>query len=226
MSKLREQTIVEALSREKSQKDSTLPLTERQEVVEEFLKAGIPIHKIDTLRPLLEKNGYRLTGSSNLGQYISLIFKQETERVKQELSLPGSADGTRDVSVIFDRSTRQGEAIAIIVRFINDNWMISQRLAQIQWRIMSCRASRLSKIHGPLNCIPTAKDSVTFRGKNEKKHKTVFGDFKGVSIHERRKVAVILLNFVGSHFITWFSKGKSNEKTFSTGLSKARACRL
>ena len=68
MSKLREQTIVEALSREKSQKDSTLPLTERAYRQEEFLKAVIPIHKIDTLRPLLEKNGYRLTGSSNLGQ--------------------------------------------------------------------------------------------------------------------------------------------------------------
>ena len=51
----------------------------KKEVGEEFLKAGIPIHKIDMLRPLLKKNGYRLTGSSNLGQYISLIFKQETE---------------------------------------------------------------------------------------------------------------------------------------------------
>ena len=50
MSKLREQTIVKALSREKSQKDSTLPLTERayrQEVVEEFLKAGIPSYLQD-----------------------------------------------------------------------------------------------------------------------------------------------------------------------------------
>ena len=63
-------------------------------------------------------------------------------------------------------------------------------------------ACRLSKIHGPLDCIPTAKDSVTSRGKIEKKHKTVFGDSKGVSIHERRKVAVVLLNFEGSHFIT------------------------
>ena len=101
-----------------------------------------------------------------------------------------------------------------------------QKILCTQWRITSCGASRLSKIHGPLDCIPTAKDSVTFRGRNKKKHKTVFGDFKGVSIHKRRKVAVVLLNFVGSHFITWFSKGKSNEKTFSTDLSKARACRL
>lgn len=86
-SKLKEKTIVEALNNEKSQKEGTLPLAEQayqQQVVEVFLKAGIPIYKIENLRPLLEKNGYRLTGSSSLGQYTSLIFKQETVRKKQE----------------------------------------------------------------------------------------------------------------------------------------------
>ena len=97
-------------------------------------------------RYLLEKNGYRLTGSSNLGQYISLIFKRETERVKRELSLPGSADGTRDVSVIFDGSTRQGEAIAIIFRFINDNWMISQRLVRIDICSKSVNSEQLARV--------------------------------------------------------------------------------
>lgn len=66
----------------------------------------------------------------HLGQYVSLIFKQEVERIKKELSLPGE-DMTRDVSVIFDGSTRQGEAIAIILCFINDDWMITQRLIRI-----------------------------------------------------------------------------------------------
>ena len=51
-------------------------------------------------------------------------------------------------------------------------------------------AYRLSKIHGPLVCILTDKDRVTSLN-NEKKHIIVFGDFKGVSIHERRKVAVV-----------------------------------
>ena len=55
-------------------------------------------------------------------------------------------------------------------------------------RITSCGACSLSKIDGPLNCISTAKDSVTSRDKNKKKHKTVFGDVKGVRIHERTKV--------------------------------------
>ena len=83
--------------------------------MEEFLKEGIPISKIDKLRSLLEKNSHRLTSSSNLTQYITLIFKQEVERMKKELSLPRARQGdtTRDVS-------RQGEAITIIVSFIDD----------------------------------------------------------------------------------------------------------
>ena len=117
-SKLREQTIAEAFKREESckSKDSTLPVEEcayRLEVVTEFLKAGISIAKTDMLRSLLEKNGY-LTGSSNLGQYVSMALKQEIEQIKQELEMPGQVGLTRD---IFDGSTRQGEAIAIIVRF-------------------------------------------------------------------------------------------------------------
>ena len=74
-SKLKDQTIIEAFRREGSSKDSTLPVEEcayRLKVFSEFLKAGIPIGKVDMLRSLLEKNSYRLTGSSHLGQYISM----------------------------------------------------------------------------------------------------------------------------------------------------------
>ena len=56
-------------------------------VVEEFLRAGIPIGKIDMLRSLLEKNGQRLTASAHLGQYISIVFKQEVERMKRRMSI-------------------------------------------------------------------------------------------------------------------------------------------
>ena len=57
----------------------------RLEVVGEFLKVGIPIGKIDTLRSMLEKKSYRLTGSSHLGQYVSTALKQGIGRIKQEL---------------------------------------------------------------------------------------------------------------------------------------------
>ena len=155
-SKLKEQTIAEALSREKTRQDSTLPLAQqayRQEVVKEFLKAGIPISKIDKLRSLLEKNGHRLTSSSNLAQYITLIFKQEVDTIKKELSLPGQGDMTRDVSVIFDGSTRQGEAIAIIVRFIDDQWAITQRLIRIDVCSKSVNADELARVLNEALCV-------------------------------------------------------------------------
>ena len=83
---MKDQTIIEAFRREGSSKDSTLPLEECAyglEVVGEFLKAGIPIGKIDMLRSLLEKNSYRLTGNSYLGQHVSMTLKQEIERIQQ-----------------------------------------------------------------------------------------------------------------------------------------------
>ena len=54
--KKRDQTIEDSLRKEKHNKDSMLPVEERAyrlQVVEEFLKAGIPIRKMDKLRTLL-----------------------------------------------------------------------------------------------------------------------------------------------------------------------------
>ena len=65
------------------------------------------------------------------GQHISIVFKREVERPKNELTLPGQTGMTRDVSMIFDGSIRQGEAFAVIVRFRDDNWSIIQRLVRI-----------------------------------------------------------------------------------------------
>ena len=121
--------------------------------MEEFLTVGIPISKIGKLRSLLEKNGHRLTSSSNLAQYITLTFKQEVERIQKELSLPGQGDMTRDESVIFDGSTRQGEAIAIIVRFIDDQWAITQRLIRIDACLKSVNADELARVLNETLCV-------------------------------------------------------------------------
>jgi hypothetical protein len=55
---------------------------------------------MDVLLPLLERNGYRLTGSSHQGQYISIVLKQEIDQIKEELAMPGNAGLTSDISVI------------------------------------------------------------------------------------------------------------------------------
>ena len=149
-SKLREHPIIEAFKAEKSNpKDNTLALEERAyrlEVVSKFLNAGIPIRKMDMLRPLKEKNGYRLTGSTHQGQHISIVLKQEIEQIKEELALPGQVGLTRDLSIIFDGSTRHREAIAIIVRFLDNNWLITQRLVRISVCSKSVNADELAQV--------------------------------------------------------------------------------
>ena len=109
------------------------------QVVEDFLKAGVPLYKIDKLHDLFERGGNRLTDSSHLRQYIPLILKQETQRLKEEIA-------TRDLGLIFDGSTRLGEAIVIIVRFVSDNWSILQRLIRLDICAKSVNAQDLAHV--------------------------------------------------------------------------------
>ena len=50
-------------------------------------------------------------------EYIQIIYKQEIQRIKAEiLREPCDSSGgefTRDLSINFDKSTRQGEAVVI-----------------------------------------------------------------------------------------------------------------
>ena len=94
----------------------------RWRVVESFMFAGIPLAKTDMLRHLLERANYPLTHSSHLGQdYIPLIEEREIKRVVKELL-------KQHFSLIFDGTTRLGEAINMVTRFITDDFQIRQRL--------------------------------------------------------------------------------------------------
>ena len=75
-----------------------------------------------------------------------MALKQEIERIKQESEMPGQVGMTRDLSVIFDGNTRQEEAIAIIVRFVDNNWNIIQRLVRIDVCSKSVNANRLAQV--------------------------------------------------------------------------------
>ena len=82
-------------------------------VVTTFLKAGVPLSKLlDTFRELLEENAYRLSDSTNL---YSFIRQQEQASIQKEIS-------GKNVSVIFDGTTHVCEALAIILRFVDDKY--------------------------------------------------------------------------------------------------------
>ena len=75
-----------------------------------------------------------------------MALKQEIEQIKQELEMPRQVGLTRDISVIFDGSTIQGEAIAIIVRFRDNDCNITQRLVRIEVCSKSVNANQLAQV--------------------------------------------------------------------------------
>ena len=109
----------------------------RAKVVEQFLKAGIPLRKIDSLRELLEENAFRLTHSSHLSDYISPLHLKEKQTVRELIS-------GRDVSLIFDGTSRLGEALAIVIRFCV-GWSIKQKLVRLSMLAKSLSGEEIAR---------------------------------------------------------------------------------
>jgi len=97
----------------------------RVKVVKTFLQAGVPLSKIEHFRDLFEETGYRLTNKRFLFDSVPFILEQERMRIKD--SIKGQF-----LSVIFHGTSHSGKALAILVRFVNDSWIIKQELLAIQ----------------------------------------------------------------------------------------------
>lgn len=90
----------------------------RVKVVTAFFKhAGVPLSKLETFRELHEENAYRLSDSTNLYSLIPFIRQQEQASIQNEIS-------GKKVSVIFDGTTHVCEALAIILRYVDDQYKI------------------------------------------------------------------------------------------------------
>ena len=57
----------------------------RVKVVSSFLKAGVPLSKMDSFRDLLEENAFRLTDRCNMQDYVLFILKEEDTRIHSEI---------------------------------------------------------------------------------------------------------------------------------------------
>ena len=110
----------------------------RIRVLKTFLKAGVPLQKMDDFRELLEEGGYRLTSVPNMRQFIPFVRKEEEEMIKGEIS-------GHNVSVIYDGTTRLGEALVIVVRFITADWEIKQRLVRLHLIAKSLKGDELAR---------------------------------------------------------------------------------
>lgn len=70
-------------------------------------------------------SGRSLTDSSHMRSYIPLIADVEISRIKESLR------GAKEVTVIFDGSTRVDEVLAVILRYTTKEFNIVQDLAHL-----------------------------------------------------------------------------------------------
>ena len=92
--------------------------------VKAFLKSGTPLSRAEYFRDLFEEVGYPLPSSANMRQLIPFILEQEYECICQEVK-------GKDVAIIFDGTTRDGEVLVVLVRFV-ESWTIKQRLVRLR----------------------------------------------------------------------------------------------
>ena len=108
------------------------------------------------MRPFLEKHDHRLTSSTHLNELIPTVLDKEEETLKEELKV------AKEASVFLDGTARLGEALAIVVRFIQEDFKPTQRLVRLEvlaktlkgeelaQRLMSCLAMDFNFVPGTI----------------------------------------------------------------------------
>ena len=96
----------------------------RVKVVTAFLKAGVPLSKVDSFRDILEERAFSLCDSSKLRQLIPFILDKEIQDIKR-------ATEGKSVAVIFDGTTHVCEAMVVVLRYVDDDWQIKQQVCRL-----------------------------------------------------------------------------------------------
>jgi len=140
----REKHIVECLRKHNDtthMRGKTLPEDQqvyRVQVVSAFLKAGVPLAKIDHFRELLEEHVHRLTDRRNMNDYVPFILQPQEQCIHYEIN-------GKILSVVFDGTAGLGEVLAIILRFVSDDWTIQQRLVRVQLLTKSLTGEEIAR---------------------------------------------------------------------------------
>ena len=137
----REKDIAESLQKHDAithRKGETLP-KEQNVYRAKVVMSGIPLGKLDCLelRSLIEENGFRLTDSRHLLDLVPFVLDEERTQIRSEVK-------DTFISIFFDGTTRQGEVLAVVVRYIA-NWKIEQRLVRLEILLKSLTGEELAR---------------------------------------------------------------------------------
>ena len=91
----------------------------RVKVVIAFLCAAVPLSKMEHFRELFEESAYHLIDHQCTFDLVPFIQKQELVKLLKEI------DG-KEVSMISDGMTYLGAALAIVLKYVTNDWVIQQ----------------------------------------------------------------------------------------------------
>jgi hypothetical protein len=137
----RERDIVKSLQEYDASVDpsgETLPEStrvHRVKVVTALLKAGIPLNKLDSLRDILEERSFALSDSANLRQLVPFILENEINQLKEEIS-------GKHVGIV---TTHVSEALVVVLRFVNQDWVIKQQVCRMMLLAKSVTGEELAR---------------------------------------------------------------------------------
>ena len=110
----------------------------RVKVLTAFLHAGKPPNKLSCIADILEDNAFSLGGKRTMSDLIPFVLKNEKHCIRSEIL--GKA-----VSVIFDGTTRLGEAMCIILRYVDEDWKIQQCLVRFLRTVHSMTGEEVAR---------------------------------------------------------------------------------
>ena len=191
---------LEKYNKEHHPRGETLPESQqifRVKVVKTFLLAGVPLSKLDVFRNLLEETGYRLTDRRFMFDLIPFILEEEETNIKREIQ-------GKHIGVIFDGTTRLGEAMAIVIRFVSESWELKQHLVRMQLLSKSMTGEEVARelIHvlssnysiGPNSLIAAMRDRASVNDVAMKTLKVVYPNVLDIGCFSHT------INNVGEHF--------------------------
>lgn len=88
------------------------------------------VSKLKYFRELLEEGGIRLTDTRHMLDMVLFILNQERDQVKKDIE-------GKCMSVIFNGTSRLGEVLAVVLRFVDSDATIQQHLIQMMFLMKS-----------------------------------------------------------------------------------------
>ena len=90
-----------------------------------FIRAAVQLNKLSIFRDLLEESAYSLTDRRHMSDLVPFVLSQEVTQIKEEIA-------GHPLPVIFDGTTHLGEAMAIVIHYVDSELNIQQRLIRMQ----------------------------------------------------------------------------------------------